>query len=384
MTFESRVDGAQALAVSAGTGTTRFNADVGGSTALLSLTTDVGGRTEIGASITVSGSTLTFNDPVDLTGPSTLTDTGTTGLAFNSTLDGAQDLTLNITGPSAFRGAVGGITPLGDGVGPSVTINSAGPTIFASTVETASGILIADDAGPVILPDAPGPSEPGQPDPNPVLPEVSQEEALLAVDTSLGVETSMGPATLLGQTIVRADDVVAFLECARLGGDPSELPQNCPEAYASLAEIPERRGLAPVAASGEPPAEMRADQAVVLAFPIGHPARPPSTEQMNALRMYRKLKRAPVESLMARAVRSYRSETGVQEVRGSDLRRYVEQSSAHARALAYLNDIGELLMSLRNSGMARSDLLATEMRVLEQMSPEDLSALELRIAAGGN
>jgi hypothetical protein len=34
--------------------------------------------------------------------------------------------------------------------------------------------------------------------------------------------------------------------------------------------------------------------------------------------------------------------------------------------------------------MARSDLLATEMRVLEQMSPEDLSALELRVAAGGN
>ena len=57
VTFEAKIDGAQDLVLNAGTGTTRFNADVGSTTPLLSLTTDAGGRTEIGASITTSGGT---------------------------------------------------------------------------------------------------------------------------------------------------------------------------------------------------------------------------------------------------------------------------------------------------------------------------------------
>ena len=147
VTFEAQVDGAQALAVNAGTGTTRFNADVGSTTPLLSLTTDAAGRTQIGASISTSGGTQTYNDAVDLTGPITLTDTGGTGVTFNSTVDGAQDLTLDVTNASTFNGAVGATTPLGDGVGPAITINSAGTTAFASTLATTSGLSQADDAG---------------------------------------------------------------------------------------------------------------------------------------------------------------------------------------------------------------------------------------------
>ena len=119
VTFEANVDGTQALEVNAGTATTHFNADVGSATPLLSLTTDAGGRTQIGASITTSGGTQTYNDPVDLTGPSTLMDTGAIGITFASTVDGAQDLTLNVTGATSFNGAVGATTPLGDGVGSS-------------------------------------------------------------------------------------------------------------------------------------------------------------------------------------------------------------------------------------------------------------------------
>ena len=164
--FEAEEDGDQTLAVNSGTGITRLNADVGSTTPLLSLTTDARGRTELGASIATSGGTQTYNDPVDLTGSATLTDTGGTGVVFNSTVDGAHDLTLNVTSPTAFLGAVGGTTPIGDGSGPSITINSPGPTAFGSSVETAAGISRAEDAGPVTFPDGGGPPpDPGAPDP---------------------------------------------------------------------------------------------------------------------------------------------------------------------------------------------------------------------------
>ena len=151
VTFQAEVDGAQVLIVNAGTGTTRFNAAVGDATPLLSVTTDAGGRTEIGTSITTSGGTQTYNDPVDLTGPSTLTDIGTTGIIFNNTLDGARDLILNVENASNFNGAVGATTPLGDGVGPAIVINSTGTTTFGSTLATASGILQANGAEVIIF-----------------------------------------------------------------------------------------------------------------------------------------------------------------------------------------------------------------------------------------
>jgi hypothetical protein len=75
VTFTSRVDGAQALVVNAGSATTTFNGVVGGTTALLSLTTDAGGTTQInGGGVTTSGA-QSYNDAVVLGANATFTTT---------------------------------------------------------------------------------------------------------------------------------------------------------------------------------------------------------------------------------------------------------------------------------------------------------------------
>lgn len=104
--------------------------------------------------ITTAGGAITFNRPVNLTGPVALASTsggpGASGaITFASTLDGAADLSLNSGSATAtFSGAVGNSTPLGDGVGPAISVSSAtGSTLFNSTLVTASGITAA--SGPV-------------------------------------------------------------------------------------------------------------------------------------------------------------------------------------------------------------------------------------------
>ncbi len=386
VTFNAQVDGAQALVVNAGTGTTSFNALVGSTTPLLSVTTDSGGRTEIGASMSASGGSMTFNDPVELTGATTLTDTGGTGILFNNTVDGAHDLILDVTGPTTFVGSVGGTTPIGAGVGPAIAINSAGATAFESSVDTDGPIVPADDAGPVTFADEPAPGEPppveADPrDPNPVLPEIWQAESVVGIDVPLASGSPpVDVDALVERKEIRADDMTVFLECIRLTGDPTPLPMDCPDEYATLAAIPEQGELPPVAGRGEG-SDLRAGQLVVMAQPIGHPERPPSAAQLKALRHYRGLIGSAAKPVIARAVESYRAEEGVREVKGSDLRRYIEGSSSHAHAASLLNSIGELLKELRASGMTREGLLRATMRVLEELSPENLSAVELGRAA---
>ena len=60
--------------------------------------------------------------------------------------------------------------------------------------------------------------------------------------------------------------------------------------------------------------------------------------------------------MIIRAIEAFRSETGVGEVKGAELRRYVEQSATQPQAAAYLNDTRELLTQLRQSGMNALDL----------------------------
>jgi hypothetical protein len=128
------------------TGVADLNGRIGGGTPVASLTTDAGGTTLLGANVRAQGGTITFNDVVSLdAGPVTITDTGGTGVVFGSTVDGAQDLTLAVSGATTFAGAVA----LGDGMGVSLTINSSGSTKFQSTVSTASGISQSDGAGVV-------------------------------------------------------------------------------------------------------------------------------------------------------------------------------------------------------------------------------------------
>ena len=189
-----------------------------------------------------------------------------------------------------------------------------------------------------------------------------------------------GPQGPLGRT-VRADDMMAFLECAQLEGDPAQVPAGCPSAYSGFAVIPQQGELPPVAAAGVSPATLRADRLVVLAPSIGDAGRPPSPGQLEALRIYRRLEREDARGLIARAVDTYKSETGVREVKGTELRRHVERSAAQSQTSAYLNDVRNLLTQLRLSGMERLDLERASLRVLQQVSPGNLPARELEAAA---
>ncbi|CAO3455988.1 hypothetical protein [Azospirillum argentinense] len=158
VTFNGTVNGAQALTVNSG-GATRFNAAVGDTTALASLTTDADGTTSL-RSVTTSGA-QTYNDAVTLDGAYqtgtvftavkavTLGGdsriTGTEGIFLLSTLDGGQALTLTSgSGDILLGGAVGGGSRLG-----ALAINGGGITTIADTIKAAS--LATDATGITVL-----------------------------------------------------------------------------------------------------------------------------------------------------------------------------------------------------------------------------------------
>ncbi|MDI1258122.1 filamentous hemagglutinin N-terminal domain-containing protein [Aquabacterium sp.] len=90
VTFNSTVDGARALTVNT-TGTTAFNGDVGGTTALASLSTNAGGSTAINASQVRATGALHFGDAVTYTGNTTFSsDTQ----QFDGGVTGGANLTL--------------------------------------------------------------------------------------------------------------------------------------------------------------------------------------------------------------------------------------------------------------------------------------------------
>ncbi len=126
VTFDSTLDGAYGLSVN-NTGMTTFNAVVGGVTQLTTLT--VNGRTTIHTTAINTSSTQEFVGAVTLTSPSILTGSG---VAFDSTLDGAYALKVVDTGMATFNGVVGGGVPL-------TTLMVTGPsTIHTGAINTSS------------------------------------------------------------------------------------------------------------------------------------------------------------------------------------------------------------------------------------------------------
>ena len=92
-------------------------------TPLTSLTTNAGGTTALnGGTVTTTGA-QTYNDAVTLGADTTLTSTGGGALTLGSTVNGAQNLTLNTAGLTTLLGAVGGTTPL-----TTLTTNAGGTT----------------------------------------------------------------------------------------------------------------------------------------------------------------------------------------------------------------------------------------------------------------
>ncbi|MEO6280661.1 filamentous hemagglutinin N-terminal domain-containing protein [Roseateles sp.] len=208
--FSSSVDGARNLTVNSGAGAASFGGAVGGTTRLgalvinssgattfagavnaASVTTDAAGtlainggsvnttgaqsygeRAVLGASTTLTGTSVTLSGGADgsatltIVGASTLGgDISTTGaqsysgavtlaadaalsgngVAFASTVDGARNLTVNSgAGAASFGGAVGGTTRVG-----ALTINSSGATTFSAAVNAAS--VTTDAAGTLAI-----------------------------------------------------------------------------------------------------------------------------------------------------------------------------------------------------------------------------------------
>ncbi|MBN1508252.1 MAG: hypothetical protein JW955_15500, partial [Sedimentisphaerales bacterium] len=120
-------------------GVTRFDAVVGGSWPLGSLTTDAPGRTEINANITTGAAegvpaTQTYNDPVVTTNDLVLEDLGTGGISFKSSLTLGGDLTVAAeNGDVTFLGTVDDDdgSPLPDA---GLLVHSAGITRFSAAV----------------------------------------------------------------------------------------------------------------------------------------------------------------------------------------------------------------------------------------------------------
>lgn len=96
----------------AATGLTRFGSSVGLLAPLANLETDAPGRTELNGSISATGNTVHFADPVTLTNHSVIIDTGSVGIVFGSTVDSAAGSHFNLTlsapnGQIRFNGNLG-------------------------------------------------------------------------------------------------------------------------------------------------------------------------------------------------------------------------------------------------------------------------------------
>jgi hypothetical protein len=127
ISFNGTVDGSKELTANS-TGATTFGGVVGGTTALASLTTDAGGTVSL-KSVTTSGK-QTYNDAATITNNATFTSSDS-DITFASTLDGAKQVTLAAgTGAVAFKGAVGGTTPLA-----GITLSTAGSTTADSSIK---------------------------------------------------------------------------------------------------------------------------------------------------------------------------------------------------------------------------------------------------------
>jgi filamentous hemagglutinin family protein len=140
ITFNKTVNGGFDLVVSTG-GNTRFNGVVGGSTALASVSTVAGGRTQINTTgINTTGLQL-YGDAVDLLAGATLTSSGSGSITFNSTIDGNHALVVHTGGGTRFNGVVGGESALA-----SLTTDAPGTTEINTSLVRTNGLQLYGDA----------------------------------------------------------------------------------------------------------------------------------------------------------------------------------------------------------------------------------------------
>ena len=180
--FSSTLNGAEALTIAGGSGTTTFTGAVGGSAPLSSLSVTAAHITQsstaaatgavsytgstlitLNNNITTSGGSMSMIGPVSLTGAVTLDTTnagGTTAganISFSSTLNGAQALTVKGgSGGSINLTTVGTTTALTNiiftngaliQIGGNITVSGANPLTFALPVSfTAASVITSNNA----------------------------------------------------------------------------------------------------------------------------------------------------------------------------------------------------------------------------------------------
>ncbi len=152
--FYSTVNGAgQNLIVNTGAITT-FGGVVGGTAALASLITNIGGSTAINHGSVITTGLQTYNDAVILGDDTTLTSTASGAITFASTVNGLtdgthvdntnnHDLTVTTGGMTTFGGTVGATKKLDDitvtgtstlGVGSAIAVNTSGTQTYTGPV----------------------------------------------------------------------------------------------------------------------------------------------------------------------------------------------------------------------------------------------------------
>ncbi|HEX3843376.1 MAG TPA: YDG domain-containing protein [Steroidobacteraceae bacterium] len=136
--FNGTVDGAQPLAVDAGSGTTTFADDVGDSTAVTGLETGSGGTTLLDAANIHTSGTQAYGGPVTLGADVALNGDN---VQFAGTVDGAHALTITDSGTTTLGGTVGGSRPL-----TRLDVGAAGAIAANSGSVTTTGAQTYDGA----------------------------------------------------------------------------------------------------------------------------------------------------------------------------------------------------------------------------------------------
>jgi hypothetical protein len=227
--FLGTLDGASAVTVNT-PGDTVFGRAVGETTPLAALATIGGGTTFInGPSVRTAG-TQSYGDAVVVGADTVLTAGGKIG--FDATLDGAKAVTVSAAGPTAFKGAVGGGTPLA-----SLTVNGGSTATFFGGLVKTTAAQIYDDAvllGAATTFDAGGPltfnnTVDGAVDATFVSPTTT-------FNKSVGGGAPLGSVTATGgKTVVNGGSVVTSGKQTYVG--PVEVPPAGPTAFTAGGEV---------------------------------------------------------------------------------------------------------------------------------------------------
>jgi hypothetical protein len=137
VTFVDAITGAGKDVVVNTGGVTTF----GGMVSVGSLKTDAGGTTQVNGVSVTTGTTQTYNDAVVIGKNTTFTSTGGKAVAFNSTLDGGFNVTVQTAGTTIFGGKVGDAAPLA-----SLTTDAGGTTAVNGVLVKTIGAQTYGDA----------------------------------------------------------------------------------------------------------------------------------------------------------------------------------------------------------------------------------------------